>query len=333
MKMAQVFKCGSIADIINDKQSEDKSPKTSKKKKKLLNKFNEIIEENNNKLVEIKTFVAKDGDEEDVEESDDESERQTNESKKQKTLRERQLKNNEKNERTVFVGNLPQNITIKYLKKLFKNFGQIESIRLRGAVPQEEKIPKKVAVITKKFHASTDNINAYVVFKSSDDVIKALELNGSEIDGHHIRVDRAVHSVTHDSSRSIFVGNLPFVVREDQLYDTFKECGDIEAVRVVRDAKTGVGKGFGFITFKSKDSVVLALEKNEHKLNGRDLRVTRAKNESNRSKPKKERQNRKASDGHSEETVPQKERQFKKNKKSNLKPQFEGILAKKSKRK
>ncbi|CAG2119936.1 unnamed protein product, partial [Medioppia subpectinata] len=207
--MAQVFKCGSIANIINANKSEDKTLKASKdkKKKKSMKKFNEIIEENNNKLIEINKIEAKD--EESVE-SEDEFETKSGETKKQKVLRERDERNEEKNERTVFVGNLPQNITIKYLKKLFKSCGEIQSIRLRGAVPEEQKMSKKVAVITKSFNSSKDNINAYVVYKSTDDMLKAIKLNGTEIDGHHIRVDKAVKDVSHDSSRSIFVGNLPF---------------------------------------------------------------------------------------------------------------------------
>ena len=42
---------------------------------------------------------------------------------------------------------------------------------------------------------------------------------------------------------------------------------------MVRDSKTGIGKGFGFVNFKNKDSVVLALEKNEQTLNEREVRI------------------------------------------------------------
>lgn len=37
---------------------------------------------------------------------------------------------------------------------------------------------------------------------------------------------------------------------EEPLRELFKDCGEIESVRLIRDSKTGVGKGFGFILFK-----------------------------------------------------------------------------------
>ncbi len=113
------------------------------------------------------------------------------------------------------------------------------------------------------------------------------------------------------------------MVKEDDLYEFFKECGDIEAVRVVRDARTGVGKGFGFISFKSKDGVILALEKHEQEFNGRVLRVIRAKNETQQSN--KQNNSKKQS----------KDKKLEKSKKniknSDSKPEFEGLSAKKIK--
>ena len=37
---------------------------------------------------------------------------------------------------------------------------------------------------------------------------------------------------------------------EEPLRQAFVDCGDVEAVRIIRDSKTGAGKGFGFILFK-----------------------------------------------------------------------------------
>ena len=36
---------------------------------------------------------------------------------------------------------------------------------------------------------------------------------------------------------------------ENALRDHFDECGDITNVRIIRDKKTGLGKGIGYIQF------------------------------------------------------------------------------------
>lgn len=36
---------------------------------------------------------------------------------------------------------------------------------------------------------------------------------------------------------------------EDALRDHFDECGDITNVRIIRDKKTGLGKGIGYVQF------------------------------------------------------------------------------------
>lgn len=50
----------------------------------------------------------------------------------------------EKDARTVFVGNLPASIKKKKLKQLFGKFGDVESVRLRGAARPDMKTTKKV---------------------------------------------------------------------------------------------------------------------------------------------------------------------------------------------
>lgn len=39
-------------------------------------------------------------------------------------------------------------------------------------------------------------------------------------------------------------------VEEDQLRRHFTQCGAVDDVRVIRDRKTGVGKGFAYIKFE-----------------------------------------------------------------------------------
>ena len=92
--------------------------------------------------------------------------------------------------------------------------------------------------------------NAYVVFKSTDATVieAALAKNNDVIEGHHIRVDRAARKSDGKdgaNKRSVFVGNLPFDVTEESLRAHFDDAGldGIDNVRIVRDPRTGLGKG------------------------------------------------------------------------------------------
>lgn len=190
----------------------------------------------------------------------------------------------EKAGRTVFFGNVSaEAITSKRAKKtLITHFSSVldqseklESIRFRSVAFSTASMPKRAAYITKSLMSATSHsANAYAVLSSPPAARKvASELNGSEVLGRHIRVDSVVHPSAMDHRRCIFVGNLGFVDDEtvlttnsegktvekkrhkvpadveEGLWRTFLKQGKVENVRVVRDAKTRVGKGFAYVQF------------------------------------------------------------------------------------
>ncbi|KAM7419938.1 hypothetical protein PAMA_016846 [Pampus argenteus] len=196
---------------------------------------------------------------------------------KRQRLKVRKEEEAVKKKRTVFVGNLPISCTKKTLRSLFRDKGSIESIRFRSVVREDPSMSRRVAAIQRKVHPKKQSMNAYVVFKDEEGVAKALESNGMEIEkDFHIRVDRVTESSAHDHKRSVFVGNLSFEINELAFRRHFEECGDVEAVRLVRDQNSGLGKGFGYVLFESADSVQLALELDGSKLEGRSIRVKRS---------------------------------------------------------
>lgn len=176
--------------------------------------------------------------------------------------------------RTIFVGNLPASTTPKALKRMFSKYGAVESFRFRSVTPARESCSKKVAAINRKLlNENKKTLNAYVVFKEAETVANALDANGNLIDGNHICVDKADRKAQADSKNSVFVGNLPLNVTDEDLWNCFEECGTVQSVRVVRDRNTGMGKGFGFVTFRGLDSVALALEMNGTEISERAIRV------------------------------------------------------------
>lgn len=197
--------------------------------------------------------------------------------KKELTLEEKA----EKELRTVFVGNLPVQVIekegYKQLQARFKDCGKIESIRFRS-VAFSEPMDRKSAFISRKLHESRDVLNAYIVFSKKAEADKACELNGVVFMDKHLRVDGASNDKQHDRKRSVFLGGLPFDTEDEELWEFFKDCGDIESVRTVRDNKTNVGKGFGYVQFKDRDCVDAALALTDKKFrNKTKIRIQRCK--------------------------------------------------------
>lgn len=182
----------------------------------------------------------------------------------------------EKEGRTVFVGNLSVNTKKLPLKKLFSQFGKVETVRFRCAGRPDMKTTKKVAVIKQTFHDNRDNICAYVRMSSISEAEAACSLNGSCVEGFTIRVDMALKGKVHDNKKSIFLGNLSFSTKEEDVRQVFAKCGTIENIRIVRDGSTGIGKGFGYVNFESEQSVGKALRLNGQEVGGRKVRVSRS---------------------------------------------------------
>jgi nucleolar protein 12 len=183
----------------------------------------------------------------------------------------------EQEARTVFVGNVALTVSKKTLLRMFNSYGKIESIRLRSVPVADLKLPKKASVIMRKFHPSRQSANAYIVFVAKESAENALSLNGTELEGLHIRVDMAATSKKkHDHKHSVFIGNLPFGVEEELVRKHFEVCGDVTAVRLIRDKVTGAGKGIGYVTFSDASSVSLALSLNNQPFAGRTLRIERS---------------------------------------------------------
>lgn len=68
--------------------------------------------------------------------------------------------------------------------------------------------------------------------------------------------------------RTLFVKNLPYALREDDIGDRFRPFGEIQEVRVARNWATKESKGFAYVVFREHESAKAALVK----MNGKELR-------------------------------------------------------------
>ena len=181
----------------------------------------------------------------------------------------------EKTRRTLFVGNIPPSMTSKQLKRLFAEFGSVESVRFR-ATPLDglhEKLPYRNTDLARRIAgikgaasrgASADasgkaprTLKGFVVFGDREAAVKACEMNMRVVQGKHLLVNFAAHAKgseggkgSEDSSggalfapnRSVFLGNLRLDCGEEDVIALFEKSdhvpqvqGALDAVRVIQD--------------------------------------------------------------------------------------------------
>lgn len=79
-------------------------------------------------------------------------------------------------------------------------------------------------------------------------------------------------------SINIYVGNLSFDTREDELRDLFAAYGAVESAKIISDQFTGKSRGFGFVEMTERDDGTRAIQElDSTELGGRTLKVNEAR--------------------------------------------------------
>lgn len=77
-----------------------------------------------------------------------------------------------------------------------------------------------------------------------------------------------------ESRMNIYVGNLPYSVRDQELRETFEAFGTVTSAEVIFDKRTRRSRGYGFVEMASEAEARRAIEAlNGKELHGRELRV------------------------------------------------------------
>jgi nucleolar protein 12 len=215
--------------------------------------------------------------------------------------------------RTIFVGNVSLDVSVKEIRSLFNQYGEVESIRQRSmpltgtAVDDEgnQNLVKKVSANKGKLGDQKSSQNCYIVYKQQEQaqkvckiiytsififiycpnfmfyfncIYQALIMNGHHFHGRHLRVD-TIKLSRFDPSKTVYLGGLSKFIDEEKLREFFSKVlpngqQDIEGVRLIRDPETQYGKGFGYLMLRDSDGVMAALKCHGKKIKNREMRVT-----------------------------------------------------------
>jgi nucleolin len=163
----------------------------------------------------------------------------------------------EEESKSIFVGRLSWSVDNDRLAQEFAECGEVVS-----------------ATVQMDRNTGKSRGFGYVHFATTEAVEKALAMNGQEIDGRAVNIDRsqqldksqvrekraqAFGDEASPPSATLFVGNLSFGVTEDTVWTFFNEWG-VKSVRLPTDRETGRPKGFGYVEFEDIEGAKKAFE-------------------------------------------------------------------------
>ena len=90
-------------------------------------------------------------------------------------------------------------------------------------------------------------------------------------------------SQTRMSNNKLFVGSLPFSVRDEQLAQHFSQAGTVTSATVMMDKMTGRSRGFGFVEMSTDEEAEEAIKMfNNNDFEGRPIIVNIARPKTDR---------------------------------------------------
>ena len=87
---------------------------------------------------------------------------------------------------------------------------------------------------------------------------------------------------------NMYVSNLSFHTKDDDLKKLFEQFGAVSSAKVINDRETGRSRGFGFVEMDSNDEAQAAIKGlNNKEIEGRAMSVSVAREKTTRSDNKR----------------------------------------------
>jgi RNA recognition motif-containing protein len=77
---------------------------------------------------------------------------------------------------------------------------------------------------------------------------------------------------------NLYVGNLSFQTREEELRTLFEQFGEVTSVKIITDRDTGRSKGFAFVEMANQEDALNAIQNlNNKEVSDRNIKVNEAR--------------------------------------------------------
>ena len=152
----------------------------------------------------------------------------------------------------ILINNIPESATEESIQKTFEKFGKILKIKI---IQDMEGKPNGEALIEFATKQEKD-----LVLNSNEE----FELEGKKIEVK----DPSNEGLT------LFVGNIPYTAREEDVVEFFSECGKVHVKFFYINNSF---KGYAYVTFQDENAVETALKKHGEKLGEREIKIEKLK--------------------------------------------------------
>ncbi|RFU36089.1 hypothetical protein B7463_g182, partial [Scytalidium lignicola] len=162
---------------------------------------------------------------------------------------------------TLYITNYPPTADEAYIRKVFKECGEIFTIRWPS------------------LKYNTHRRFCYVTFRTAEAAAAATHLDGMKLENKYQLVAkysdptrRKAREGAAAEAREVHVTGLDLTATEDDMQQIFGKYGNIEGVRILRNV-AGRSKGAAFIDFETKEQATAALELDKTKFRNQLLNV------------------------------------------------------------
>ncbi|PKA61424.1 33 kDa ribonucleoprotein, chloroplastic [Apostasia shenzhenica] len=161
----------------------------------------------------------------------------------------------------LYICNLPRSYGISQLLEIFMNYGAVLSVE-----------------VSRDPETGISRGSGFVTMGSILEARSAIAaLDGSDIDGREMRVKFSVdmvsgrkntgalnsapkRNIVFESPYKMYVGNLSWSVRPEDLREHFSQYGTVVSTRVLHDRKGGKNRVYAFLSFSTPDEAKAAIE-------------------------------------------------------------------------
>lgn len=160
-------------------------------------------------------------------------------------------------DKKLFVGGLSRQTTDRELKEYFGQFGEIESVTVK----------------IDQFTGQSRGF-AFIVFNNPKTIDKLLAAGDHYIQKRKVDPKRVSKKAQQGK---VFVGGLTPEISDDDIKGYFSQYGTIVEFQAPFDKKKNQRKGFCFVTFESKDTMLNVLKTPKQFINGKEVDVKKVR--------------------------------------------------------